>query len=44
LSVFPPKRKKTAFSLGAYVTNKLTGDKVPVWIADYVLVGYGTVP
>jgi len=35
------KEKDGVFS-GAYVTNRLTGDKVPVWIADYVLVGYGT--
>jgi len=27
---------------GAYATNPLTGDKVPVWIAEYVLAGYGT--
>ncbi|MFC2034454.1 leucine--tRNA ligase [Chloroflexota bacterium] len=27
---------------GAYVTNKLNGEKVPIWIADYVLLSYGT--
>ena len=27
---------------GAYATNPLTGEKVPVWIAEYVLAGYGT--
>jgi leucyl-tRNA synthetase len=27
---------------GSYVTNPLNGDKIPVWIADYVLAGYGT--
>ena len=27
---------------GAYATNPLTGDKVPVWISEYVLAGYGT--
>ena len=27
---------------GSYVTNPLNGEKVPVWIADYVLAGYGT--
>jgi leucyl-tRNA synthetase/very-short-patch-repair endonuclease len=27
---------------GSYVSNPLNGDKVPVWIADYVLAGYGT--
>ena len=27
---------------GAYAVNPLTGDKIPVWISDYVLAGYGT--
>lgn len=27
---------------GAYVEHPFTGEKVPVWIADYVLAGYGT--
>lgn len=27
---------------GAYVTHPFTGDKLPIWIADYVLAGYGT--
>ncbi|MBB5397493.1 leucine--tRNA ligase [Mucilaginibacter sp. AK015] len=27
---------------GSYVTNPLNGDKIPVWIGDYVLAGYGT--
>ena len=27
---------------GSYAINPLTGDKVPVWIAEYVLAGYGT--
>ena len=27
---------------GSYGTNPLTGEKVPVWIAEYVLSGYGT--
>ena len=27
---------------GSYATNPLTGDKVPVWISEYVLAGYGT--
>ena len=27
---------------GAYGINPLTGDKVPVWISEYVLAGYGT--
>ncbi|MCS6832602.1 MAG: leucine--tRNA ligase, partial [Flammeovirgaceae bacterium] len=27
---------------GSYVINPLNGEKVPLWIADYVLAGYGT--
>lgn len=27
---------------GSYVVNPFTGEKVPVWVADYVLAGYGT--
>ncbi|PST81649.1 leucine--tRNA ligase [Pedobacter yulinensis] len=27
---------------GSYVVNPVNGEKVPVWIADYVLAGYGT--
>ncbi len=27
---------------GSYVTNPINGAQVPVWIADYVLAGYGT--
>ena len=27
---------------GSYAVNPLTGDKVPVWISEYVLAGYGT--
>ncbi|RCH53695.1 leucine--tRNA ligase [Mucilaginibacter hurinus] len=27
---------------GSYVLNPLNGERIPVWIADYVLAGYGT--
>ncbi len=27
---------------GAYATNPVQGDQIPIWIADYVLMGYGT--
>lgn len=27
---------------GAYAINPFTGKEIPVWIADYVLIGYGT--
>ena len=35
-------RKKTGVPLGTTVTNPVSGAEVPVWIADYVLMGYGT--
>ena len=28
--------------IGAYCLNRLNGEKVPIWIADYVLLSYGT--
>jgi leucyl-tRNA synthetase len=36
------EKEKNGVFTGAYVTNRLTGQKVPVWIADYVLLSYGT--
>ncbi|MFA5629564.1 MAG: leucine--tRNA ligase [Dehalococcoidales bacterium] len=36
------EKEKDGVFTGAYVTNRLNGDKVPVWIADYALAGYGT--
>lgn len=35
-------REKTGVFTGAYGVNPANGAKVPIWIADYVLVGYGT--
>ena len=35
------KKVSGVFS-GSYATNPLTGEKVPVWISEYVLAGYGT--
>ena len=35
-------RKVTGVFTGSYAVNPLTGDKVPVWISEYVLAGYGT--
>jgi len=35
-------REKSGVFTGTYVTNPANGEKIPVWIADYVLVGYGT--
>jgi leucyl-tRNA synthetase len=35
-------RKKTGVFIGANATNPVNGAQIPVWIADYVLMGYGT--
>ena len=35
-------RKVTGVFSGSYAVNPLTGGKVPVWISEYVLAGYGT--
>lgn len=35
-------REKTGVPTGSYAINPVNGEKVPVWIADYVLTGYGT--
>ncbi len=35
-------REKTGVFSGSYVVNPLTKAKIPIWIADYVLYGYGT--
>ena len=35
-------KEKTGVFLGAYATNPVSGEQVPVFIADYVLTGYGT--
>ncbi|MDQ5982768.1 MAG: leucyl-tRNA synthetase [Patescibacteria group bacterium] len=35
-------KEKTGVFTGSYAINPATGNKVPVWVADYVLYGYGT--
>ena len=35
-------REKTGVWTGSYAINPVNGDKLPIWIADYVLMGYGT--
>ncbi len=35
-------RDKTGVATGAYALNPASGEKVPIWIADYVMMGYGT--
>ncbi|MDQ2732942.1 MAG: class I tRNA ligase family protein, partial [Armatimonadota bacterium] len=36
------ERVKTGVFTGAYATNPVNGEPIPIWIADYVLMGYGT--
>jgi len=36
------ENEKDGVFTGAYVINRLSGEKVPIWIADYVLLSYGT--
>ena len=35
-------KEKTGVFLGVHATNPANGEKIPVWIADYVMMGYGT--
>ncbi len=35
-------KEKTGVFTGSYATNPVSGEKVPIWVADYVLGGYGT--
>lgn len=35
-------KEKTGVFTGTYAVNPLSGEHVPVWVADYVLGGYGT--
>ncbi len=35
-------KEKTGVFTGSYVKNQLTGENVPVWVADFVLAGFGT--
>ena len=36
------QKNKTGVFTGAYAINPLTEEKIPIWISDYVLYGYGT--
>ncbi|MDP3879572.1 MAG: leucine--tRNA ligase [Dehalococcoidales bacterium] len=36
------EKEKDGVFTGSHVTNPLNGEKVPIWIADYVLLSYGT--
>jgi leucyl-tRNA synthetase len=35
-------KEKTGVFSGAYAVNPVSGEKIPIWIADYVLISYGT--
>jgi leucyl-tRNA synthetase len=35
-------KDKTGVFTGAYAINPVNGERIPVWIADYVMMGYGT--
>ena len=35
-------KEKTGVFTGAYAINPVNGEKIPIWIADYVLATYGT--
>ena len=35
-------KEKTGVDTGLFVINPLTNEKIPLWIADYVLINYGT--
>ena len=35
-------REKTGVFTGTFATNPVNGQEIPVWVADYVLMGYGT--
>jgi leucyl-tRNA synthetase len=36
------EREKTGVPLGAHAINPINSERIPIWIADYVLLGYGT--
>src|SRR5438874_8611496 len=35
-------KEKTGVFTGAYASNLFSDEQIPIWIADYVLMGYGT--
>ncbi len=36
------EREKTGVDTGAFAVNAFTGERVPIWVADYVVATYGT--
>jgi leucyl-tRNA synthetase len=35
-------KEKTGVHIGSYAVNPVNGEEIPIWISDYVLMGYGT--
>jgi leucyl-tRNA synthetase len=35
-------KTKTGVFTGSYATNPINGEQIPIWVTDYVLMGYGT--
>ena len=35
-------KEKTGEFIGAYAVNPVNNERIPIWIADYVMMGYGT--
>lgn len=35
-------KEKDGVFTGSYASHPLTGEKIPIWVADYVIMGYGT--
>ena len=36
------QKEKTGVATGAFAINPVNGERIPIWVADYVLWGYGT--
>jgi leucyl-tRNA synthetase len=36
------EKEKSGVFIGAYAVNPVNGEPIPIWISDYVLMGYGT--
>jgi leucyl-tRNA synthetase len=36
------EKEKTGVFIGAYATNPVNDEHIPIWVADYVMMGYGT--
>jgi leucyl-tRNA synthetase len=36
------EKEKTGLFIGAYALNPVNGARIPIWVADYVMMGYGT--